>query len=217
MNDLKARYQSLKARCDFQKSQLKKTQLKLATLEKEKEVYQTAHFLLTESAQKTREKFKTHVEGLVDIVLAAVFEDRKFTFELRFTESRNQIECAPVVLENGNEFMPKDAMGGSTLDIIGLCMRPILWSLEKKRSRPVFIMDEPARYVGESTIDAVGEMMSLLSHTLGIQFILITHNSELAKYGDIAYKVEHDGSCSTVSPIGAVETKKRRKIKRVEI
>ena len=209
------RYTEAKAYKDLLEKRLNQVESDLEAEKLNRERLTKVHWLFTEAARRTRKEFQARISELVDLVLASVFPDRNFKFELRFEEKRKQVECCPLVIENGEEFNPKDEMGGSTLDIVGLAMRPILWGMERPRSRPLFILDEPARYVGEANIEAVGEVISLLSHKLDIQFILTTHNSALAACGDKSFRIRHDGKQSFVSEASVYEKEKSKKIERV--
>jgi predicted ATP-dependent endonuclease of OLD family len=190
-------------------------------LDKEEEnhdILVKARWVFTEAARMTRGEFKDRVEDLINLVIKSVFVDRDFEFVLDFQEKRNQVECTPLISENDELYAPIDEMGGSTAQLLGLFFRPILWSLEKEKTRPLFIIDEPEQHIGESNIDALGQVIALLSHQLGIQFILTTHNWNLAPYGDRTFWVQHDGKKSTVSlaPGSIVEEKKPKKVKRVK-
>jgi hypothetical protein len=191
----------------------------LEDMRKKHETLVKARWVLTEAAKLTRREFKTRVEDLINLVIKSVFIDRKFEFVLEFYEMRNQVECRPLISENDELYEPIDEMGGSTAQLLGLFFRPILWSLEKVRSRALFIIDEPEQHIGESNIDALGQVITLLSHQLNIQFILTTHNWNLAPYGDCTFQVTHDGFKSNVSKLlgsdGFWDVEQEGKIERV--
>jgi len=153
-----------------------------------------ARWVFSEVSQLTQDRFKKHVESLVTMAIRAVF-DRPFTFELVFEWKRNKMECRPIIMENGNEFDPENDMGGGIVDIIAFALRIVLWSLESPRSRNIIILDEPFRFVGDYAALA-GKMLKEVSHMLGIQFLMITHEEELAEIADKAYKVVHNGQYS---------------------
>jgi DNA mismatch repair ATPase MutS len=79
-------------------------------------------------------------------------------------------------------------MGGSTLDVIALALKIILWAIEAPRSRSLIIMDEPFRFTGK----LVGKCVAIvkeISHKLGIQFIINTHSDELLDIADRSWEV----------------------------
>lgn len=188
---------------------------RLQELKRKRDIYIKARWVLSEVAKITQESFKERVENLVTMAIRSVF-NRDFTFELIFERKRNKLECQPIVLEGGNELIPKDDMGGSVLDIISFAFRVVLWSIEKPRSRNVLLTDEPGRWTGK-LITLFGKMISEVSHRLGLQIIMPTHEEELMNIVDRVWNVEHDGTKSVVTLIGEekaeIKLKKRRRKK----
>jgi len=174
-----------------------------------------ARWVLAEVVKRKQKRFKTRVEDLVTMALKAVFVDRCFEFELDFrTDRRNKFEVVPLVKENGNYYMPKDDMGGSILDLIGITFRVILHRLENPRSRPVFILDEPFQNLGsgEELVRGAKFIQQLANNDKApLQFIIVTHAEELVEIADRAWRVVHDGVMSNVKLIKGGE--KKRKLK----
>ena len=163
-----------------------------------------ARWVLTEVQQQTQQRFKDVVESLVTMAIKSVF-DRPFKFELEFERKRNQMECHPIVKEivGDQERIydnPEDDMGGGILDIISFAFHIVLWSLEKPRSRNVFIMDEPMKNLGKLIVLG-GKVLKEISKKLHIQIILVTHDEELLEIADKAFVVTHNGNKSFVTPI----------------
>ena len=200
MKKLAERYNRIQATIDKHKKDLAEAEDELVELEDKAKLYEKARWVLIEAARLTRENFKHEVDDLANLVIKSTFTDRDFEFSLDFYEARGQVECRPVITENNVDYNPKLDMGGSTLDVLGIFFRPILWSLDNDRTRPTFILDEPGRYL-DKRIGVVGETLSMISHSLGIQFIITTHNPELAKYGDKSFLVKHDGKNSSVKEL----------------
>ena len=187
------------------KSSLQKTinQLKrsIKVLEKRAKDTTKAKWVLTEVARITQDRFKEKVNDLVTLSVQSVF-DRPFEFELQFVRQRNKFECVPIVREGDDEYVPKDDLGGSIIDLISFVFRVVLWSLQRApdRSRPIFILDEPMKWVGKGeTLRRAGHVLRELSHNLKFQLIIITHEPELARIADKAYTVQHNGEWSVVT------------------
>jgi ABC-type glutathione transport system ATPase component len=160
-----------------------------------------ARWVLTEVAQLTQTKFKAKVESLVTMAIQSVF-DRPFQFHLEFERKRNKMECRPVVTEivDGQERIyedPENDMGGGAMDIISFAFRIVLWSLERPPSRNVIILDEPMKNMGK-LITLGGQVLREISHKLGFQLVIITHEDELIDIADRSYQVLHDGNKSRV-------------------
>jgi len=189
---------------------LKETHLESLTVQRDDNV--KARWVLSEVSRLTQERFKDRVEKLVTMAVRSVF-DRDFSFELIFERKRNKLECQPIIKEKGNELIPKDAMGGSVLDIISFAFRIVLWSIEKPKSRNVFLMDEPGKWTGKLVVK-FGEMMREVSHRLGFQIIMPTHDDSLIEIADRAWHIEHDGTKSVVKLVSGEEKEEEVKPKR---
>lgn len=158
-----------------------------------------ARYVLTEVAEITQRRFRDRVESLVTMALRSVY-DRLYRFELRFERKRNQFECKPIIWEGDVEYEDLEFdLGGGVIDIISFAFRVVLWSLERPRSRNVFILDEPVKFVGKGeTQHRAGKMISKISHKLKVQILLITHETDLSEIADRTFVVTHNGVYSTV-------------------
>jgi DNA repair exonuclease SbcCD ATPase subunit len=198
-------------------TQRKEMQAKVEALKADFENYTKARWILSEVAKETQKNFQVKVESLVTSAIRAVFEERPFEFKLIFEQKRNKFECKPVVVENGVEYEPKDELGGGIIDLISFAFRVVLWHLENPRSRNVFVLDEPMKFVGKGDLlMRAGRMVKEISHRLGFQIIMVTHEPELAEIADKAWAVDHDGVKSHLRLIvgNKPETKVKRLVKR---
>ena len=136
------------------------------TISIKKEIYEKhikARWILSEVVLKTQDKFKTKIEPLITSAIKSVF-DRNFEFKLEFEEKRNKMECRPVILEDGDEFQPKDDLGGGMIDIISFAFRIVLWSLKNPKTRNSFILDEPFKNgLGDELYIKAGKMLKKIS------------------------------------------------------
>jgi len=158
-----------------------------------------ARWFITEAAKITQMNFKKDVESLVTMAVRSIFP-RPFEFSLVFERKRNKLECRLVVFEKGHELDPKKEMGGSIVDVISFSMRIVLHTLERPRCRPVIILDEPMKNMGR-LISLGGQVLREVSHELGFQLIINSHDRELIDVGDKVFEVTHDGTKSIVSVI----------------
>ena len=198
-------------------SQRKEMIAKVETLKADSERYTKARWILAEIAKETQKNFQVKVESLVTSAIRAVFEERPFQFKLIFEQKRNKFECKPVIVEGDYEYEPKDELGGGIIDLISFAFRVVLWHLENPKSRNVFVLDEPMKFVGKGDLlMRAGRMIKEISHRLGFQIIMVTHEPELAEIADKAWSVEHDGVKSHLRLIvgNKPETKVKRLVKR---
>ena len=198
-------------------TQRKEMIAKVEELKIDVEKYTKARWILAEIAKETQKNFQVKVESLVTSAIRAVFEERPFQFKLIFEQKRNKFECKPIVVEGENEYEPKDELGGGIIDLISFAFRVVLWHLENPKSRNVFVLDEPMKFVGKGDLlMRAGRMIKEISHRLGFQIIMVTHEPELAEIADKAWSVEHDGTKSNLRLIvgNKPETKVKRLVKR---
>ena len=198
-------------------SQKKEMQTRVEHLKGQAENYTKARWILAEVSKETQRNFQVKVESLVTSAIRAVFEERPFQFKLIFEQKRNKFECRPVVVEDDHEYEPEDELGGGIIDVISFAFRVVLWHLENPRSRNLFVLDEPMKFVGKGDLlMRAGRMIKEISHRLGFQIIMVTHEPELAEIADKAWSVDHDGTKSHLRLIvgNKPETKVKRLVKR---
>jgi len=204
---LEDRYKDIRTRRKHLSEMIQRNKEIVERTKKDVQDYTTARSVLTTVAMKTRENFKSRVEGLVTMAIRSVF-DRPFRFVLKFEESRNKAVAVPVVMEGENEYIPKDDLGGGIIDLISFAFRVVLWTMTNPRSRSVFILDEPMKWVGKGELlEKAGQMLRRISHKLNVQLIIVTHEPELAEIADRSFLVTHKNGLSTVTLMGKDEEK----------
>ena len=191
------KYERLAAREELLYENLNEKEISLEVEQDELEELTQVRYVLTEVSRHTQEQFKLHIESLVTMAIESVFIDRKFVFVLKFEHKSNRIVCEPLIMENGEEFKPKDELGGGIIDIISFALRIVLWTMENPQKRNTLIFDEPFKFTGKLS-KLAGRMMQELSHKLNIQIIMITHDDTLTEIADRAWHVDFDGKISTV-------------------
>lgn len=145
-------------------------------------------------------EIKVIIEELVTQSLQSVFGDN-YSFELENKISRNKPETYMYVVIDGNRRSLKDEQGGGVADLVAFSLRVILWALSGKHTDNVMILDEPLRFVDKAHLTICGEMIKSLSNLLGIQFILVTHESQLFEQADKSFLVEQVNGVSTVQEV----------------
>lgn len=168
-----------------------------AVLAQAREVFQLA-------AEAAREQAKQGVERVVTWALQSVFGP-EISFEVALSERRDQPEADFFVVSTYGgttpvRTEPTEARGGGVVDIISLALRYVL--LERSRMGGPLVLDEPGKHVSEEYSRALGDFIRLMSEDAGRQVIIVTHNSELAETGTLAYRVELRNGESRVYPAG---------------
>lgn len=160
----------------------------LAIFEEEKKDLEQAQWIIQTVANQTQEQLKFHIENLVTLALASVFDD-PYEFEIDMQLRRNQTECDLWFIRDGERINPLTASGGGAVDVASFGLRVALWSLQPKRTRPIFILDEPARNVSAVYQEKYSAMMKAVAEKLGLQIICVTHSEALTEAADKVIKV----------------------------
>ena len=226
LNGLHARYQRLRGQEQQQVQQLRTLEAEMAEKEAHGHVLAQAQEVLRDLANQARQEFKQEVDGLVTLAVRSVFTE-DFSFDLQMTTDGGRLQCKPVVWETiGDvqvEYTPKDDMGGSVLDPIGFALRVVLQQFQRNPTRALFLLDEPMKNTGHGELlTQAGRMLREISHNLGLQLIIITHEPELAEVADRAWRVTRGQGKSSAVIIkggtnGTVKQPARQAPKRVII
>lgn len=185
--DIKEKFTKLKAEQEYVKSSLEKT---LLELEDQKQILDdslAARVIIQEVAEQTQKNLEEHIANLVTLCMNSVFPEES-EFGVEFVQKRGKTEAIFYVLKNGNRIYDLlDSDGGGLGDIISFALRIAFWKLDKK-ARPVFILDEPFKYLHSVDYqDKTSDMIRMLSKDLGIQMIIVSDQDDII--GDKLFKV----------------------------
>ena len=141
---------------------------------------------------------KEVIEQIVSEGLKLVYGE-EYSFSLGFTIKRGRSEAVPLVRKGEVELNMRDQLtGGGVCDLVSLLLRFAVWSLQENQTSPLFILDEPAKFVSRDKQPLLGELLSKLSKSLGIQILLVSHSPSIASSADKAYKIIQTGGVSFV-------------------
>lgn len=154
---------------------------KLIDLEEVRVIFQKASTI-------TQRQLSKRVSEIVSSALAAVFKD-PYTFKIDFVSRRNSTECDLLFEKNGKTKHPLDSCGYGAADIASLALRVAYWKLDGS-ARNVLILDEPTRNLDAQKQKLASMMIHNLSKMKGkLQFIIVTHNTDLADSADRHFNV----------------------------
>ena len=183
-------------------------QTQLATNEEKCQALQTrleegiipAQAFLQAIANETQMKIKYRIEAIAQKALDAVWPGR-YTFHIDFDPKRGKNDARIYVMKGEYELDPLKNNGGGLADILSMALR--ISTLLLARTERVIILDEPMKNVSRSLRDTIMLMLKELSVSLGIQFILITHEDSYINGADrifeVAIQPEGDWEVSHVS------------------
>lgn len=179
-------YSSKKAEQKLLKSQLNTAKIKYKEANKNHLASIQVREYFKDIAQKTQGKLESYVSSLVTMALQEIFPD-PYEFKARFTSRRNKTECDLLFLKDGEEYIPKESSGGGPLDVVSTILKVAFWSL--KKNRPVFILDEPGKYISVDLQDKFSYMIKTIAVKLKLQFIIISHQEAMIAAADKAFQV----------------------------
>lgn len=158
------------------------------SVQEEKEALEEAELAVTDAedarkiiqqiAQAVQEKAHQRIAGVVSRCLSSVF-DAPYQFEINFERKRGRTEAQLLFKRDGMTVDPMTASGGGVVDVAAFALRVACLMLHRPKLRKVLIMDEPFRFVSAQYRDRVRIMLEELSEELNVQFIQVTHITEL--------------------------------------
>jgi DNA repair exonuclease SbcCD ATPase subunit len=214
---VRQKYEKLAAEKSILASQIAVARGAIEGLKKQRDTIIQAVALVKNVTREAQEQFKNEVDGAVTMAVKTMF-DEDFFFDLEIKSGGRGLECKPKIWERFEgvdvEYTPKDEMGGSIIDPIGLALRVILQVLDPNPTRPTFLLDEPMKNVGKGDLlERAGQLIRDISHRMKRQLIIITHEPELAEIADRAWRVVRRRGKSAATVIKDTAKHKRRLIK----
>lgn len=179
-------------------SQLQVVKSRLAELEKTKPAYERARTIIQEVAKLTQQQLEYRLSEIVSTALQGVFPE-PYRMVLEFVEARGRTE-ASILFEDvaRNRIDPLQASGGGPVDVAAFALRVTMLQIGGTGLRKTLVLDEPFRFVSRDLQEKAGEMIRMLAEELGIQFIIITHDQNIARYADRHFAVSKVGGTSRV-------------------
>ena len=178
--------------------QLGSAQTSLVTAELESSYYEAARDAVVAASIATQAGVRGFIEDIVKLALVSVYGD-EYSFELEYTAKRNNSQAQPWIVKEGNKLDPKWMVGGGVVDVAAFGLRFALWALEVPRSEPVFIFDEPFKWVSKDLTAKVAVMVREVKEVLGVQMLMVSHDILLISAADRAFRVSQEGGVSSVS------------------
>lgn len=151
--------------------------------------HEQAREIIREVGLKTQEQLQYHISDITSLALEAVFDD-PYELVAEFVQRRNKTECDLYFQRDGERTDPLSASGGGAVDVAAFALRIAAWSMQTPKRRNTIILDEPMRFLSVDLQARASQMIKELSEKLGIQFIIISHESTLAEHVDKTFTVK---------------------------
>jgi DNA repair exonuclease SbcCD ATPase subunit len=170
-----------------------------------------AKHIISAEIANIQSSLKEDIDSLVTIALNIVYEGRDIQFAMLFDKSKSGAsQYKPVIIENNEEFSPKDEQCGGALDVISYALRIILHSFEKPKGRDFLFFDEPFKFLGGGVMgELAADMAKKVNSDLGIQSVIISHDEISLSKADKVYHIHHNGKQSISSLVGAEESEEK--------
>jgi DNA repair exonuclease SbcCD ATPase subunit len=146
-----------------------------------------AQLFLQKVAQDTQNQLRFHIRDIVQLCLDAIWPG-EVLFDVVFEIKRGKTEARLVFMVDDEEVDPLDADGGGLVQVAAFALRIAVWTLGKTRN--TIVLDEPMNALSSDSQPLAAEIVKELSDKLGIQFIIVTHQSELTGIADKIFKVK---------------------------
>jgi len=200
MNDLKqirTKLERLQGAKTETQRQIKETKQEVKEGNKDLHQHEKAREIVREVGLKTQEHLQYHISDITTLALESIFDD-PYTLKVEFVQRRNKTECDLLFERGGEKVDPLSASGGGAVDVASFALRIASWSMQQPRSRSVIMLDEPMRFLSVDLQEKASMMIKELSKRLGLQFIIVSHESELANFADREFNVKIRNGISKV-------------------
>ncbi len=174
VNSLLTNLQVAKKTCKQEKENLKIANQNLIYNKEAQDIAQ-------QIAQTIQQQAHNRIAGVVSKCLEAVFVGEDiYGFKIHFERKRGRTEAKLVLTKNGNEIDdPLDFDSGGVCEVAAFALRLSCLVLSKPRLRKVILFDEPFKSISVDYLDNVRALIDKLSKDFGVQFIIVTHISQL--------------------------------------
>ena len=197
LKELEGYRQSLMDRKASLRKRIKKWDDDIESSEKAQVIIQTV-------AQRTQEELEYQISEICSLALASVLDD-PYKLVVKFVIRRGKTECDLLFRREGKEITPMHESGGGAVDVASFALRIAMWCISFEDTAPVFIVDEPFRFLSSNLRDNASLMMKEISEKLGIQIIMVSHNERFIGSAD---------NVITISPKPKKKTKLIRRKKK---
>jgi DNA repair ATPase RecN len=148
-----------------------------------------AQVFLQKVAQDTQSQLKFQIEDIVNLALETCFPN-EYKFQLQFNIARGKTDAELVFLSQkmGRPIDPMNCAGCGTLDVTCFALRLACYALQVGIDN-VIILDEPMKFVSKDLLESVSQFMKEISTKLGIQMIMVTHETQFIDIADKIFSV----------------------------
>ena len=141
---------------------------------------QEARALIQSVASEIQQEAHSRVAGVVSRCMEAVFGEDAYEFGIEFEEKRGRTEARLVFVRDGLELSPMGSTGGGAVDVAAFALRLAALMLSRPQVRKCLVLDESFKHLSREYRPRMRALLLELAEELGMQFILVTHDPDLA-------------------------------------
>lgn len=198
LSSIRARLEQAKGILAHHTNELSALESNLTDATEQLEADSKARLILQESAKITQEQLQYRVSKLVTLAMESVFPD-PYELALDFEDKYGRISANLSFVREGEHINPLEASGGGSVDVGAFGLQMSLWTLQVPRTRNVLILDEPLKWLkGGSLPEKGAQMISEISHKLGVQIIMVSHIPDQIEHADKVFHVRKNRGISVV-------------------
>jgi len=181
-------------------SELKSAKKKLKQVKRSLRSHEKAREIIREVGLKTQAQLQFHISEVASLALDSVFSN-PYTLNVEFVQRRNKTECDLLFERDEKVFNPLEATGGGAVDVAAFALRTASWSMQRPRSRPLLVLDEPFKNLSTNLLPKASDMLKQMSEKAGLQIIMVTHSEELTECADKIFEVSMKKRISKVEEV----------------
>ena len=194
---LRKKIEKIEAQRDVYKQEYDKANARYHALVTAETDNKEAADLLWAVVEAKQKESKEKIEKLVTAGLRAVFGRDDMTFVLEATgKSASRRGIRPLIQCEYGDYqfasLIPEGHGGGVADVASFLLRVVMLSIMADRSEFFIVLDESFKHVSVEYLRNVASLITELSKSLGIQFVLITHKNELLDAADVIYRAKMD-------------------------
>ena len=146
-------------------------------------------------ATEVQKQLSVKIDTIVNLALVTCFGD-EYTFKLNYVPARGKTEVEFLLLQNGKEIDPTMQCGGGLTDILVFALRIAVYNISHTDN--VMIFDEPMKFLSKGFREKASELVHTLSERINIQFIEVTHITEMMENSDKRFVIKKINGVSEV-------------------
>jgi DNA repair ATPase RecN len=194
---LRERIQKSGYRLEAELAVLERTRRELQECNDQLETLNQACVVLKTVGEQQREKTVSTFERVVTLALKEIF-DSPYAFKIEVTSDK-RVQTKFKLLHGEEELDLMTAVGGGILNVVSFVLKVLILASIRPRRQQIMYLDEQFNNVSADYRPRVAKLLKSFSEQLGMQFVMITHQSEFAAEADIVYHLSKgsDGTEAT--------------------